>query len=84
MRCNLHVIIMVTRSRVRLSSFLVLVGLQMGVEADPGPDYSCAVRAGESGGGGFELNLFDGCALLSLFIQYSALTDKFYPCRTIF
>lgn len=37
----------------------------MGVEADPGPDYSCAVWAVESGGGGFELGLFDGCSLLS-------------------
>ena len=36
----------------------------MSIEADPGPDKSCAVWAGESGGG-FELGPFDGCSLLS-------------------
>lgn len=79
----------VTRSRVWLSSFLVLVGLQMGVKADPGPSYSWAMWAGECGcsGGVFGLGLHGGCSLLSestlvfwsmtevIIIPCSALTD---------
>lgn len=78
----------VTRSQVWLS-FLVFVGLQMGVEADPGPNYFCAMWAGEcggsSGGFGLGLGLLGGCSLLSesalvfwnkvIIIQWSALTD---------
>lgn len=87
----------VTRSRVWLSSFLILVGLQMGVEAGPGPNYICAMWAGKCGcsGGGFGLGLLGGCSVLSesalvfwsmaeVIIQCSALTDTGSLGRPVF
>ena len=40
------------------------MGLQVGIEADSGPDYSCAVWTEECSGGGFGLDQFGGCSLL--------------------
>lgn len=69
----------------------------MGIEASPGPGYSCTMWTAESGGGdGFGLGLFGQCSLLyepplvfcstaaAIIIQYSTLMDKVSPGRSVF
>ena len=61
------------------------MGLQVGVEADSGPDYSVAVWAGECSGGGFGLDLFGGCSLLSefAFVLCSMVEISVVKCGTL-